>query len=370
MKHIRNISLLMIVLCPMLSLAQVLKRAYPDRVFTQQQPSIMKIVIEGDGLYPPYYSPGMCDEFMHVHFKKDGRDEAIPITGTSTFLYEVTIKTTDWLKTPGDLEIYVLDDGYNTTTGKYNPVKSNSVFLKVVDPPANAPVLKEIAGSVMKVGTAKEKYFIGIYGSNFGDVNLTSVTIGGYNAPQYYYREIYGGEMDVWIPAEIIDKPGSYPVVMKNNRGTSNTLIYKIEGIPITILKNQVQTPRINEIKTSPGTNNQSPQVVPPKAYDSIRMHYPVRIGNSVAGIKKPVISRGITAVITGTVTSGARRAAIENAVAQQPGIMFVENQLVLGDTEADVTIQLNTKNVKPQEIDKVKQGLQTVKVAVVQKVL
>ena len=177
----------------------------------------MHLSINGKNMWPDYLTITMTIQVMHIHFKKDGRDVVIRGSGISSTSQSLDFISTGWLEKPGTIEVYITIDEFPG----HPAYRSNSLYLNVEATPTSAPIINNLSNTSFKTGEPKEKYYIRIYGKNFGEIRSTYASIGDQTA-SVGWSNLQDGVMDVYVPASVYSNAGSYPVVVHTKYGVSN----------------------------------------------------------------------------------------------------------------------------------------------------
>ncbi len=318
-------------------------------LYTQSEPTSIILDIEGENICPDFFTITEMTQLMNIHFKKSGRDEVIPFFSIGKSEVWVKFNSSDWLNTPGDVEVYETINQF----GDLPSSKSNSTFLHVEETPKTAPAITSISENSLNLGEPRENYLIWIYGKNFGEQNSTFASIGGYTAPaNFYHTALAGGYMNVWIPMEVFTKSGSYSVVVHTKYGESNPLILKMNVPILNVPKSNIPKQGITNntpVKNSPILNNmnviKSPKIANLQKNNDIILNHQ--------------ITTGIRVTMTGIISDGATRAILENYIKALENVFIVYDQLSLSDTIGSINIVLKSDGVDNAEVDKVKQQIQ-----------
>ena len=344
MKIIMRVILTLLIPFQLLAQNPVLTSLSPSRFQTQSEPTTMRLTINGNDMWPKHLTITMTIQVMHIHFKRDGRDEVIRGSGISSTSQSLWFTSTGWLDKPGQVEVYITIDAF----GGYPAYRSNSLFFTVDPTSTSAPVINNLSNSSFKTGIPKEKYYIRVYGKNFGEIRSTSVSIGG-NTASIGYANLTDGVIDVWVPAAVYGTAGEYPVQVRTKYGTSNTMPLKIESALMT-LKPGVLGPK-------PVTSTPATKVRP--------------MGNTVATTRlitlnsennarlNETIMRGARVTMVGQVTSASISAEFENYILSLENIFVVDNQLVIADTPGNININLKTSGIDRAAAEKIKKQIE-----------
>lgn len=327
--------------------SQTLTSLYPAKFYTQSEPTVMRLTINGKDMWPNTMTITMTIQLMHIHFKKNGRDEVIRGVGISNDRQVVEFVSSDWLSTPGSIEVYITTDEWPGNPAK----RSNSLYLPVESTPATAPVITNLSNHSFSTGLKREEYYIRVYGKNFGEVRSTSATIGGIYAPAGW-QHLEDGVMDIWIPTEIINKAGSYPVVVHTKYGESNPVDLKIE-VPVMkvqpgVLKNVSVASQNKTVMTKANNNNVSQTVN--------RVNFSTD-NRERLGIQ---IIKGIRVTMNGVVADGPTKTNLENFISSQANVFVVDNQLQVQETNGNININLKGTGVDKTALETLKKAIET----------
>jgi hypothetical protein len=326
--------------------SQTLTSLYPAKFYTQSEPTVMRLTINGKDMWPNTMTITMTIQLMHIHFKKNGRDEVIRGVGISSDRQVVEFISSDWLSTPGPIEVYITTDEWPGNPAK----RSNSLYLPVESTPATAPVITNLSNHSFSTGLKREDYYIRVYGKNFGEVRSTSATVGGIYAPAGW-QHLEDGVMDIWIPTEIINKAGSYPVVVHTKYGESNPVDLKIEMPVKTIqpgaLKN-ISVASQNKTVMAKPSNNVSQTVN--------------RISFSTDNREKlgVQIIKGVRVTMNGVVADGPTKTNLENFISSQANVFVVDNQLQVQETNGNININLKGTGIDKTALDNLKKAIES----------
>jgi hypothetical protein len=327
--------------------SQTLKSLYPAKFYTQSEPTVMKLTINGDDIWPNYLTITQMIQVMHVHFKKDGKDEVIRGVGLASDRQIVEFISTDWLSTSGTIEIYITTDAFSGMAAR----RSNSVSLPVESTPSVAPVITDLSNHSFSTGLKREDYYIRVYGKNFGEIKSTYASVGGYDAPAGW-EHLEDGVMDIWIPTEVINKAGSYPVVVHTKYGESNAVNLKIE-MPVAkvaqpnVLKNIAVASQTKTVTTR--ANNNAIQAI-----NKINFSTTNKERLNVQVIK------GIRVTMNGIVADGPTKSTLENFISSQTNVFVVDNQLQVQETNGNININLKGTGVDKTALNNLKKSIET----------
>ena len=334
------IHLLAALIFPFVMAAQnpVLTSVSPSKFYTQSEPTVLKLTIEGKNMWPDYLTITMTIQVMHVHFKKAGRDEEIRGVGISSDKQIVEFISSGWLNTPGDIEVYVTIDEFSGRPA----FRSNSLFLHVEETPKTAPVLSSISSSSFTVGAPKDKYYIRLYGKNFGEQKSTFATIGGVSAPAGW-EHLEDGVMDVWVPSAIYTKAGSYPVVVHTKYGESNPVTLTMNPMVITMVPQKKSMPVQTNVNNNGVISTLAKGIMQP---------------NKDAFLKADMV-KGIRVTLTGIISDGATRTALENYISSLANVFVVDNQLDIAEASGNINIVLKAAGVDKPAVEAVRKQIQ-----------
>ena len=325
--------------------SQTLTSLNPAKFYTQSEPTVMRLTINGKDMWPSTMTITMTIQLMHVHFKKNGRDEVIKGVGISNDKQVIEFVSTDWLSTPGPVEVYITTDEWPGNPAK----RSNSLYLPVESSPAIAPVITNLSNHSFLTGLKRDEYYIRVYGKNFGEIKSTYASVGGIYAPAGW-EHLEDGVMDIWIPTEIINKAGSYPVVVHTKYGESNPADLKIE-MPVKVqpgvLKN-VSVANQNKTVMTKANNNVSQTVN--------RINFSTDNKDRL-GIQ---VIKGIRVTMNGVVADGPTKTNLENFISSQANVFVVDNQLQVQDTNGNININLKGTGVDKTALDNLKKAIET----------
>ncbi|MEO8402975.1 MAG: hypothetical protein ABI480_00210 [Chitinophagaceae bacterium] len=330
--------LFLVILLPLFTIAQnpILAYTTPVKFYTQSQPTMMHLTINGKNMWPNYMTITLTTQIMHIHFKKNGRDEIIRGSGISTDKQIVDFNSALWLNTPGDIEIYITIDEFSGRPA----FRSNSIFMKIEATPVAAPTIISISPATFKTGEPRDHYYIRIVGKNFGEQRTTGASIGGYTAA-VGWEHLEDGVMDVWIPAEVFNKAGDYGVKVNTKYGISNQLNLKIEA-PLVI----------NKVK--PGTK----VAVPVNARASNAVTKTILQADKDVRLKAEVM-KGVRVTVTGVVAEGSTKAILENFITGLDNVFVVEDKLTIADANGNINIVLKATGVDKAVTDKIRKQIQ-----------
>lgn len=306
----------------------------------------MRLTINGKDMWPNTMTITMTIQLMHIHFKKNGRDEVIRGVGIASDRQVVEFVSTDWLSTPGPVEIYITTDEWPGNPAK----RSNSLYLPVENTPSTSPVITDLSNHSFSTGLKREEYYIRVYGKNFGEIKSTYASVGGIYAPAGW-EHLEDGVMDIWIPTEVINKAGSYPVVVHTKYGESNPVDLKIE-MPVMkvqpgVLKN-VSVANQNKTAMTKPNNNVSQTVNRINFSNDNREKLGVQI------------IKGVRVTVNGVVADGPTKTNLENFISSQANVFVVDNQLQVQETNGNININLKGTGVDKTVLDNLKKAIET----------
>jgi hypothetical protein len=340
------LKVLFILLFPSQLIAQnpVLTSLSPAKMLTQSDPTIMSLTINGKNMWPDYLTISMAIEVMHIHFKRDGRDEVMRGSGISTTTQSLSFASPGWVDKPGKIEVYItIDDFPGQPT-----YRSNSLFLDVESTPSIAPVLNSLSTSNFMTGNPKEKYYIRLYGKNFGEIKTTSVNIGGITAG-IGWANLTDGVIDVWIPSDVYTKAGVYPVLVQTKYGNSNPLNLKIEASKMMI-KNIGTTikPVTTQPAVQPKVNNNA--IVSPRL-STLNVDNAGRLGTTMI--------RGARVTMIGVITDPGVRASFENYILSLENVFVVDDQLALADSPGNINVNIKAISIDKASVEKIRKQIE-----------
>ena len=322
----------------------VLTSLSPARFQTQSEPTTMRLTINGNDMWPKHLTITMTIQVMHIHFKRDGRDEVIRGSGISSNSQSLWFTSTGWLDKPGQVEVYITIDAF----GGYPAYRSNSLFFTVEPTSTSAPIINNLSNSSFKTGNPKEKYYIRVYGKNFGEIRSTSVSIGGNNA-SIGYANLTDGVIDVWVPAAVYGTAGEYPVQVKTKYGTSNSVPLKIESA-VMMLKPGV-------LGSKPATSAPATKVRPQvNTVATTRLN---TLNTENAGRLNETIMRGARVTMVGQVINPSISAELENYILSLENIFVIDNQLITSDAPGNININLKSTGIDRAATEKIKKQIE-----------
>jgi hypothetical protein len=253
--------------------------------------------------------------------------------------------STDWLATPGPVEVYITTDAWSG----YPEKRSYSLWLQVESTPTSAPVINNLSNSSLLAGLKRDAYYIRIYGKNFGEERSTYASVGGIRTTAGW-QHLVDGVMDIWIPTELIGKPGSYPVVVHTKYGESNAVNLKIE-MPVnnTVSVNAVKNVNISPKPAMTKANNNSVQAISRADLSTIN--------KDKLGVQ---LIQGIRVTMNGVIADGPTKSALENFISSQANVFGVDNQLQVQETNGNININLKGAGIDKAEVDKLKKAIET----------
>ncbi len=316
----------------------------PSKFLTQSEPTIMRLTINGKNMWPNYLTISMAIDVMHIHFKRDGRDEVIRGSGISSVSQSLSFPSTGWVDKPGQIEVYITIDAF----GGRPAYRSNSLFITVEPTATTAPVLNSLSNSSFKTGSPKEKYYIRLYGKNFGEIRSTSVSIGGINAG-IGWSNLTDGVIDVWVPADVYSKAGEYPVQVKSKYGLSNTLPLKIESVATLV--------RAVPIGVKPVTAKPVIQTKTAANTKAISTRLATLNTDNAARLNTEMI-RGARVTITGVITDPALGATLEDYILNLENVFVVDNQLAIADSPGNININLKAMGIDAAAVEGIKKKI------------
>jgi hypothetical protein len=338
----------MVLLLPLGLFAQTLTSVSPAKFYTQSEPTTMSLTINGKNMWPNNLTITMAGQVMHVHFKKNGKEEIIKRYLISSTSHDVRFTSTDWVSTAGPVEVFVTIDAFSG-----NPAyRSNSLWLQVEETPKQAPVLTSLSKTALNTGLKRDSYYIRLYGKNFGETRSTYATFGGLNA-SVGWQHLEDGVIDIWIPTEVINKPGSYPVVVHTKYGTSNPIDFKIDQ-PVAQVNTvgKVQNVKIQPVATKPvlnvGNNNSAVQV----------SNVSVMSNDKQAKLAAQVI-KGVRVTITGVTADGPTSTTLERFISEQDNVFVVDNQLQILETNGNINIVLKPNGIDETTVNNLKKSIE-----------
>lgn len=333
---------LCILLCsiPLLATSQTkLTSLSTTRYLTQAYPSIKKLTIYGENLWPDYMTNAMSIELVVVHFKKDGKDHVIQKTsGTKTQL-TVSFSSADWLTTPGNIEVYLMMGGPGETTATR---RTNSLWITVDAMPTFPPVITDVTPKEFRTGLNRDQYYITILGNHFGEEGSTSVTIGGI-AASYGRLDLDNGKMYYWIPKELIATPGKYDVIVRTAFGESRPF-------PITIVSPTMKMVQVTApIKVGPKVNT---------PISTNKMIVPNT--KAITTTNEAILLSGARVTLRGNISSEADKTLLENFINRLDHVVVVTNQLALADNNANLLITITGRNVDGSALENIRTSINT----------
>lgn len=337
------LALCMLTICINVN-AQTLTSLYPAKFYTQSEPTVSRLTINGKDMWPDVMTITMTIQLMKIHFKKNGRDEVIRGVGISKDRQVVEFVSTNWLSTPGPVEVYITTDAFSG----YPEKRSNSLWLQVESTPASAPVINDLSNRSFQTGLSRDKYYLRVYGKNFGEERSTYASIGGI-ATTAGWQHLVDGVMDIWVPTELINKPGTYPVVVHTKYGQSNPVDLKIE-MPVA---KPGQSNTVSNIKI----NSQVKPVTIKPAVQSINQVDLSTDAKNMVGVQ---LLKGIRVTMNGVVVDGPTKSTLENFISSQANVFSVDNQLQVMETNGNININLKGSGVDKAEVDKVKTAIES----------
>jgi hypothetical protein len=322
---------------PFLAISQTkLTSLSTTRYLTQAYPSIKKLTIYGENLWPDYMTNAMSIELVVVHFKKDGRDQVIQKTsGTKTQL-TVSFSSADWLTTPGNIEVYLMMGGPGETTATR---RTNSLWITVDAMPTFPPVITDVSPKEFRTGLNRDQYYITILGNHFGEEGSTSVTIGGITA-NYGRLDLDNGKMYYWIPKELIATPGNYDVIVRTAFGESRSF-------PISIV-----SPTMRMVPVA------APIKVGPKVNTPVSTNKMIVANTKAITTTEAVLLSGARVTLRGNISSEADKTLLENYINRLDHVVVVTNQLALSDNNANLLITITGRNVDGSALENIRTSI------------
>ena len=347
LQHMRKIIwVLFIFSLSIVSKAQTTITSFsPAKFYTQSEPTMMSLNIYGSNIWPSWMDNELSIQLIHVHFKKAGKDEVVQMNSHSGDLAILSFSSADWLTTPGPIEVYLTIESFGGSPAD----RSNSLWLPVEAAPKLPPVITDISNHLFKAGENKGQYTIVVSGKNFGEIRSTNVSIGAYTTV-VGWETLETENICVWVPAELINTPGIYPVVVHTKYGESNAMNLTIEK-PATTAGQPKAIKNINNNQRTVLNNTRNPLTVNALGEINYPADRAVRL--------KATMTKGIRVTITGTVADGPTRSAIENFILSHDNVI-VDNQLQIENSNANISIKIKGTHVDKSSIDKLKAEIQT----------
>lgn len=334
MKHLKKIICLCMIALPTLIFSQTkLTSLSVNRFLTHAVPTIKKLTIYGENLWPDYMTNSMSIELVKVHFKKNGNDQVIRQTSGNKTQMTVSFSSADWLTTPGSIEVYIM---MGTVDGS-PAVKTNSLWITVDQMPSFPPVIVDVQPKEFTTGQKRDNYLITILGNHFGEEKSTSVTIGGITG-SYANMDIDNGRMLYWIPAELINTPGKYDVVVRTAFGTSQPAQFSIvsPGIKIAPIK---QPMKVNTNVIAPPN-----KLMVPKITNTAR--------------PEVMLIDGAKVILRGNISSEADKTVLENYIGSLDNVIIVSNEFIVADNNANILITISGKKMDALLLGKIKTSI------------
>lgn len=336
----------LLLVVPMMAVAQTtLTSLSTNRYLTHAYPTIKKLTIYGDNLWPEWMTNSMSLELVKVHFRKDAKDQVIQQSSGNKTQLTVTFTSTDWLTTPGKIEVYLMMGKQGETTPT---TRTNSLWVTVDAMPTMPPVITDIIPKEFKTGLKRDEYYITILGNHFGESGTTSVTIGGIVA-NYGRLDLDNGKMYYWIPKELIGTPGKYDVVVKTAFGTSMPF-------PITILAPTMRMAQVTApIKVGPSVNapaNANKVAVP------VSTNKVIIANRGAISATEPILIAGARVIMRGNIASEADRTALDNFINKLDHVVVVSNQLALSDNNANLFIGISGQKVDASALESIRSSI------------
>ena len=345
MKRFLQAILLVALPCQLIAQNPELTSLNPSKYQTQSEPTIMNLRINGNKIWPDFLTLLMTIEVMDVHFKKDGRDQIMPFSSISSSSLSLSFNSAGWVDKPGPIEVYITVESVAGRPAH----RSNSLFINVEPTATVAPLLNSLSNSSFKTGSPKEKYYIRVYGKNFGESRSTSVSIGGLPA-SIGYANLTDGVIDVWVPADVYTKAGTYPVQVNSKYGASNTLPLKIEGATTLIKVNPVSG-------VKPVTVKPTVMAKPPTAATTIATRNLTLNSENAARLNAEMV-RGARITMVGLITDPSISAQLENYILSLENVFVVDNQLSISSSPGNININLKANRIDRPAIDKLKKQI------------
>ena len=333
----KTLTRILFLLLPFTALSQnpQLTSLYPASFQAQSEPTPLHLTINGKNMWPDNLTISMAREVMHVHFKRDGRDVIMPRSTIGSSSYTLYFSSPGWADRPGKIEIYVTIDAFSD----FPAYRSNSLFLDILPVPTAAPVLTKLSKSTFKTGEPRENYMIRLSGKNFGESASTHVTVGGIRAGVGWW-DLKDGVIDLWIPSEVYNKAGEYPVVLTTKYGTSNALPLKIESSVMTVKPVTIQAKPSNQVNA-----------IKPPANTIIKANAAIVNRDNASRLNLEML-RGVRVTMIGVVKDASLSAQLENFITGLDNIFVVDNQLHLSDNPGNININLKALDVDATAVD------------------
>ena len=322
MKFFKTAFILLTVL-PFIGASQTtLTSLSPSRFYTQSSPITMSMDIEGKNIWPDGWTLNNTIDRIKVYFKKgDKQGEITGRNGISTNTKGIYFSSEDWAKTPGTIEVFLIMDGKRT----------NSLWLTIEQSPKAAPVITSLSDYSFKTGEKPDVYYIRIYGKNFGEESSTYATIGSLGASAGW-QSLQDGVMDVWVPGEYINKPGTYPVTVTTAQGTSNSMNLKIEAPPVAKL---LPGKNLNTVSVKPVNNN---------------LRFAIKRDKASMQVVK-----GIKVKLGGTVAFGENKSQLEKFISGLDNVFFVDDQLDVTGSNGNISVSIQGKLIGKTYLENIK---------------